>query len=128
MSPALLADLLLGLHLVFVIFVVGGQLLILLGWALGWSWTRKLGFRLAHLAAILFVTAQTWAGWRCPLSVLEDRLRTAAGQAGYTRGLVADWAGRLLYYSAPEWVFGLLYSLFALLVLLTFVAYRPRRR
>jgi len=128
MSEGLLADLVLGLHLAFLVFVVGGQLLVLLGWALAWDWTRNLWLRLAHLAAILFVTAQTWAGLRCPLSILEDRWRLAAGQPGYAQGFIADWASRLVYYSAAEWVFRLLYSLFALLVVLSFAAYRPRRR
>ena len=126
MSAQLLADLVLGLHAAFLAFVVGGQLLVLFGWALGWGWTRNLWLRLAHLCAILFVTVQTWAGYRCPLSILEDRLRHAAGQRGYARGLVADWLDRLVYHAAPEWVFVVAYTLFALLVLLTFVAYRPR--
>jgi len=32
-----LADLVLAIHVAFILFVVGGQILILAGWALGWS-------------------------------------------------------------------------------------------
>ena len=53
-----LADLVLAVHTVFILFVVGGQTLILAGWALGWSWPRHRWFRLLHLLAIGFVMRQ----------------------------------------------------------------------
>lgn len=127
MSQGQLADLVLGIHLLWVLFILLGQAGILVGWALGWEWTRNRWFRLFHLAAILLVTAQVWLGVACPLTWLEQKLRLAAGGSGYRRGLVSDWLERLLFYSAPDWVFLLLYSLFALLVAFTFAGYPPRR-
>lgn len=121
---ALLADLVLAIHFLFVLFVVGGLLAVWVGAALGWGWVRDLRFRIAHLAAILFVAAESLVGIACPLTLWEDFLRQAgAGQGSF----VQRWVGRLLYYNLPEWMFTVVYVLFALLVLASFLLVRPRR-
>lgn len=124
---AFLADGVLVLHALYVLFVVGGLLLILLGWRRGWSWTRGWWFRLAHLAAIGFVMLEAWWGIVCPLTVLESHLRVRAGQTGYATGFIGEWLQRLVFYQAPGWVFTVLYTVFALLVIIVFVYHPPRR-
>lgn len=123
MAP--LADFVLAVHFLFVLFVVGGLPAVWVGAALGWGWVRDLRFRAAHLAAILFVAAESLAGIACPLTAWEDLLR----QAGTGQGsFMQRWVGRLLYYDLPEWMFTVAYVLFALLVLASFLLVRPRRR
>src|SRR5206468_711548 len=61
MSSAFLADVILVVHASFVLFVVGGFVLILIG-ARSWSWVRNRAFRILHLAAIAFVTIETVLG------------------------------------------------------------------
>ena len=128
MGYQLLADLVLATHLAFVLFMLGGQAAILAGWSLGWGWTRNRWFRGLHLAGILLVVVQSWLGAVCPLTGLEHRLRVLGGGPGYERGFISDWLARLLFYSAPDWVFVVVYSLFGLLVLVSFIAYPPRVR
>jgi len=123
-----LADLILILHAGFTTFVVVGQLLILVGLALRWPWVRNFRFRLIHLAAIVFVTIQTWAGMWCPLTTLENHLRARAGQPGYASGFIAHWLHRLIFYEASQETFAAVYTLFGLLVVLTWVFGRPRRK
>ena len=125
---ALLADAILVAHAAYVLFVVGGQVLILLGAWRGWGWTRNPAFRLAHLAAIGFVVWEAWAGVACPLTVWENRLRELAGSDAYSMSFIAYWLRELLFYSAPEWVFTVLYTTFSLIVIVTCVFYPPRRR
>jgi hypothetical protein len=121
---AILADFVLAIHFLFVLFVVGGLLAIWLGAALGWGWVRNLRFRIAHLTAILFVTTESLVGIACPLTAWEDLLRQAeAGQGSFMH----RWIGRLLYYNLPEWMFTVAYVLFALLVLASFLLVRPRQ-
>ena len=120
----LLADLVLVVHFVFVLFVVGGFALILAGAALAWGWVRHRAFRIAHLAAIALVLAESLAGIACPLTLWEDALRRA-GPSG--RSFVARWLARLLYYDCPEWTFTLAYALFALAVALAWRWIPPRR-
>lgn len=126
----LLADLLLALHVAFVLFVVAGLLLIVAGGALGWAWVRNRWFRLAHLGAIVFVAAQAWLGQICPLTTWEMALRDRAGEATYAGGFIEYWLQTLLYYDAPAWVFTVAYTACAALIAGTwfFVRPQPRRR
>jgi polyferredoxin len=125
---ALLADLVVFIHALFVLFVVIGQALILIGWFVGWRWTRYLVFRVAHLAAIVFVVVEAWFGIVCPLTTLGNELSIWAGQEGNEMSFIGYWLDRMLFYTAPEWVFTLVYTLFALLVVTTFVFYPPNRK
>ncbi len=122
---ALLADFIMIVHFAFVLFVVGGLALIWTGAGLGWRWVRNLWFRVAHLAAILFVAGEALAGIWCPLTVWEDRLR---GGARVETSFIARWIHRILFYSFPEWVFTVIYVLFALVVAATFWLVRPAAR
>ncbi len=111
----LLADLILVIHFLFVLFVVAGLPLVWIGTARGWRWVRDRTFRIAHLAAILFVSAEAAAGIWCPLTLWEDALRGTAGE----RSFIARWIHALLFYDLPPWMFTAAYLLYALLVALT---------
>jgi len=122
-----LADAVLVLHALFVAFVVLGLLLVVVGGVLRWNWIRNPWFRLVHLTGIAVVVAQAWLGAVCPLTTLEMWLRQRAGAATYEGGFIQHWLWRLLYYSAPEWVFIAAYSLFGLLVLVAWYRFPPVR-
>lgn len=122
-----LAEGVLVIHAAFVLFVVSGLLLIVVGGLLSWSWVRRPLFRFVHLFAIGVVVVQAWLGVLCPLTTLENWLRSRAGQQGYQGSFIQHWLHALLYYEAPEWVFILLYSGFGFLVMLAWMAFPPRR-
>ena len=90
MPYGLLADLIVLLHLAFVVFVVAGGLLV---------WHRP---RIAwvHLPAALWGTIVEWAGWICPLTPFELWLRTRGGEAGYEGDFVACYLLPVLYPGA----------------------------
>ena len=79
-TATLLADALLALHVGVMVFVVGLLPLVLVGGARGWRWVHHRGLRLTHLGLMGFITAQTWLGQLCPLTVWEQDLRLLAGQ------------------------------------------------
>lgn len=121
------ADLVLAVHAAFVVFVVGGQILILIGWWRRWQWPRQPLFRWLHLIAIGVVVIEAWFGWVCPLTALEDALRRGSGGAVYgDAGFIAYWLRWLVFWRAPPWLFTTLYTAFALLVALSFRGYPPR--
>jgi len=120
----LLADLILIAHFAFVLFVVGGLVLVWIGAAANWHWVRNWWFRVAHLAAIVLVAAEALLGMVCPLTLWEDALRGAPA----TPSFIARWLHRVLFYSCPEWVFTVAYVLFALAVAVTFWLAPPQRR
>jgi hypothetical protein len=124
---SLLADSIVFLHALFVLFVVVGQVLILAGWIMRWCWTRNFIFRICHLAAIGYVVAEVWFGIICPLTILEHNLRIRAGESPEEMSFIGYWLNRLLFYTAPDRVFTLVYTVFALLVIATFVLYPPMK-
>lgn len=82
-----LADLVLVLHLAFVLFVVLGGLLVLRWPKLAWL----------HLPAAAWGALIELAGWICPLTPLEQRLRVLAGDAGYQGGFIEHYVTAWLY-------------------------------
>lgn len=83
----ILADLVVGLHLLFVIFVVAGGLLVLRWRRLAW----------VHIPAAIWGSLIEFAGWVCPLTPLEQTLRQAAGDAGYRGGFIERYMLPVLY-------------------------------
>jgi len=83
----LLADVIVVVHLGFVVFVVLGGLLVI-------RWRRLVWL---HLPAVIWVIALELAGWICPLTPLENRLRRAAGGGGYEGGFVEHYLVPVLY-------------------------------
>jgi Protein of Unknown function (DUF2784) len=83
----LLADLIVAVHLCFVLLVVLGGLLV--------AWRRKLAW--LHLPALCWGVGIELAGGVCPLTPLELRLRAAADQQGYAGGFVAHYLLPALY-------------------------------
>ena len=124
MGSVWLADAVLFVHVLFVLFVVGGFALILAG-AGRWSWIRNRAFRISHLAAIVFVAAEALLGATCPLTSWEDMLR---GTGREERSFIGRWLAWLLYYDLPEWVFAIAYAAFALAVIGCWRAIPPRTR
>ena len=120
----MMADALLVVHFLIAAFIVGGLVLVWVGAALQWQWTRNPWFRYLHLGAIAFVAAEAVLGIACPLTVWEDLLRGGIRAESF----VGRWVQRLLYYRAPEWVFTTAYVLWTLATLLTLWLVPPRRR
>ena len=126
---SLLADLVLLVHFGFVAFVVLGFVLIWVGYFCRWPFVRDLRFRLAHLAAIGLVLAESLAGFICPLTTWENLLRLRAGEgAGYAGSFVEHWFGRVLFHDWSQQTFTLIYAAFFIFVAITFRVVRPRRR
>ncbi len=98
-----LADAVLLLHTLFVIFVIAALILTVIGGLRHWRWVRNIWFRTVHLVCIAVVVAQSWIGVLCPLTTLEVWLRRQAGEAAYDKSFIQYWLERLLYYDAPEW-------------------------
>lgn len=123
-----LADTVLVLHTLFVFFVVFGLVGIYVGAFLQWRWIRNRAFRILHLLAIGIVVLQSWVGVICPLTTWEMALREAADSETYSGSFIQHWLQSLLYYSAPDWVFMLLYTGFGSLVLASWYFIPATRR
>jgi hypothetical protein len=89
MAYRFLADLLVAVHLIFVLFVVLGGVLVL--------WRRWVA--VLHLPAAVWGVLIEISGGVCPLTPLEVRFRIVGGQAGYTGGFVEHYLIPILYPS-----------------------------
>ncbi len=87
MSYALAANVLVVLHLCFILFVATGGLLVLRWPRLAW----------VHVPAALWGGLIELGGWICPLTPLENALRRSAGDAGYPGGFVDHYLIPLIY-------------------------------
>jgi Protein of Unknown function (DUF2784) len=82
-----LADLVLVVHLAFVLFVVLGGLLVL-------KWTRVAWL---HVPAAVWGVLIEYTGWICPLTPLENSFRVRGGVAGYSGGFIEHYIQPVLY-------------------------------
>ncbi len=123
------ADAVVAVHMGYVLFTVGGALLIIIGGIAGWKWVRRRAFRIVHLVAVLIVAAEALAGIWCPLTVWEWQLREKAGQV-YESDI--SFVGRLIrhviFIDLPDWGFTVMYVAFGLLVAAMLLFVRPERR
>lgn len=81
------ADLTLVVHLAFILFVVGGALLVYRIPRLVWL----------HIPAALWGTWVELSGRICPLTVLENHYRLKAGQAGYAESFIEHYVIPVVY-------------------------------
>ena len=121
----LAADAMLVLHVLVILFVIFGLVFTIVGKLLSWTWVRNPWFRLLHLATIGFVAFQSWVGMVCPLTTWEMALRRQAGDEFYASSFISHWLRELFFFSAPEWVFIVCYTVFGLLVLFSWFWVRP---
>ncbi len=85
----LLADLVVVVHLLFILFVMFGALL-----AFKWSWMPWL-----HLPAMSWGAATEFFQLICPLTPLENSLRANAGESGYSGDFIAHYILPVIYPS-----------------------------
>ena len=112
----LLADIVLIIHFLYVLFVVGSLPIIWVGAWLKLMFVRNPWFRYLHLAAILFVVGESLLGIACPLTLWENSLR----QIETDKSFIQHWLHFIIFYNVPETILAIIYSLFAGLVAMTF--------
>ena len=83
----LLADLVVVLHLAFILFALFGGLAAIRRPRVAWL----------HLPALAWAVTVEAAGWICPLTPLERHLRLAAGETAYAGGFVEHYLLPVLY-------------------------------
>ena len=84
---SVLADVVLVLHVAFVVFVAFGALLVLRWPRIAW----------VHLPAAVWGVAIEVGGWICPLTPLENRLRDLAGDSTYRGDFIARYLMPVIY-------------------------------
>ena len=116
-----LADVVVVLHLGFVLFVVLGGLLVV-------RWPR---LAYVHLPAAAWGVWVEFAGWVCPLTPLENALREEGGGRGYSSSFVERYVIPTLYPEALsrelQWALGAFVLLVNAAIYLVVLRRRTRR-
>jgi hypothetical protein len=107
-----------GVHFLFVLFVVLGGLLVL-------RWPRV---AYLHIPAAVWGAAIEFAGWVCPLTPLENWLRRQTGDTDYSAGFIEHYILPILYPSALTQNIQLLLGLLVLAVNVAVYSYVLRTR
>lgn len=87
-----LADVVVGFHFLFIVFVAMGGLF-------AFRWPRMAW---VHVPAFLWGAGIALVGWICPLTTLENDLRNKGAEAGYEDGFIEAYILPLIY---PELLF-----------------------
>ena len=83
----ILSDIIVGVHFLFIVFVVCGGLLVI-------RWPRIV---FLHLPAAVWGAIVEIFGWICPLTPLENHFRDLAGKALYSGDFVARYLLPVIY-------------------------------
>lgn len=81
------ADLLVILHLAFILFVIIGGLSVL----------RDRRWALLHIPAVIWGLVIEIMGWICPLTPLENRLRRMGGEQAYSGDFIDHYLIPVIY-------------------------------
>ncbi|MDH3973622.1 MAG: DUF2784 domain-containing protein [Deltaproteobacteria bacterium] len=87
MNYTLLADIVLLIHFLFILFIIFGGLLT-------FKWKKAACF---HLPLLLWGILIEYFHWICPLTPLENRLRAMAGETGYNRSFIEHYLLPVIY-------------------------------
>jgi hypothetical protein len=86
-NEQVLADAVLAVHALFIVFVLIGGLLVLYRPWVAWL----------HLPAVAWAVLLETFGWLCPLTPLEQSLRRAAQHGGYSGGFIEHYLLPVIY-------------------------------
>jgi len=90
MPFSLLADFVVVIHFLFILFVIFGSLLVL--HKRNWAWL--------HIPAAVWGALVEFAGWICPLTPLENWLRLQGGGPAYTSDFIDRYVVSIIYPSS----------------------------
>lgn len=76
----------------------------------------------AHVPAVVYGALVEFAGFTCPLTLLENDLRRRAGEAGYRGGFIAHYLIKVIY--PPGLTRGMQIGLGLLVLLVAIIGYR----
>lgn len=86
-AAGFLADAVLVIHGLFIVWAALGAIAV-------WRWPKLAALHLPALAWAVWIET---SGGICPLTPLENSLRRAAGQAGYSGGFIEHYLGAVIY-------------------------------
>ncbi|EQB63040.1 MAG: hypothetical protein RBG1_1C00001G0619 [candidate division Zixibacteria bacterium RBG-1] len=106
MSYQILADAVIFVHLIWIIFMLVGFFITLYALAFKKSLLDWWKFRTLHLVGIFYVAGLSVLGKYCPLTILENKLREQASpQQVYQGSFISHYLEKIVYPEIdPLWI------------------------
>ena len=101
----LIADFILVIHFLIVIYVTAGILLIPIAYKMDWQIFKNKKLRVLHLLLIFFVTFESIFGLTCPLTSIENYLRNVLN----TQSFISYLLQKIIFWDLPNIFFLFLY-------------------
>ena len=117
-----LADIVLIIHFIVIIFVTLNFFFIPVGYVKNWQWTKNLKIRLIHLFLVAFVMTETILGFLCPLTIIENNLRLNFHDE---RSFIAYWLSKIIFWEVNNIIFILIYLITFLWTCIMWKLYKP---
>jgi hypothetical protein len=115
MVSTLMADLVVVIHLVFMVFVAAGSLLVRRHARVAWL----------HVPSLIWAVASVTIGLPCPLTPLEKLLRRLGGEEAYAGGFIDHYVEGVVY---PESLTPLLRAMACLVIVVGYTGRHRSRR
>ena len=80
-------------HFTFIVFVIFGAVLGI----------RSRAWKVLHLASMSYGVLIEIFYWYCPLTYLEQHLRTKSGRGSYQDTFIGHYLNRIVYLEVPQW-------------------------
>lgn len=101
-----LADVIVVLHLLFILFVLFGGLFLLFSRRCAWL----------HIPAVLWGILIEWADWICPLTPLENWLRLKGDGTGYHTSFIEHYLMPVIYPSGLTHELRIIFAIFVVII------------
>lgn len=105
-TSMLFAESILAIHLLVIMFSVGGLFIIPMGAWRGWRLVRIAWLRILHLTVMAVIAGQALMGRACILTIWQAQL---AGHR-HPQPLIVHWLDSMIYWKLPIWFFAGLYT------------------
>jgi len=120
----IIADTILLIHFLIIIFIVSLFLLIPISYKLNWEFLKKKQIRVVHVLLISIVTIETIVGVHCPLTILENKFRGIFVNTSFISSIVKE----IIFWELPSIYFLIAYILCFFWTIFLWWKYPPKNK
>ena len=117
----IIADIILLIHFLIIIFVVSLFIFIPVGYKFNWKFLKNKIIRVVHISLMTIVTIESLIGVHCPLTVLENKFRGVL----YHTSLISRILKEIVFWQFPSYFFLIAYILCLFLTIFLWWRYPP---
>lgn len=118
---AFVAQIVVMFHFLYALTIIGGLVLVYLGYFLKWHFVHNFSFRIIHLLMILIVAFESIFNIECPLTYIEYKLLNLAYIHHTNTPFIAGFINKILFWNLPNVFFNIFYVLLALVIAISFI-------